>query len=118
MSTVECQRCGLHPEGYLLADDGQTDVADIVAEVARGFNVTFGDIIGDSRRYHIVKARKTAMAVIRELTDLSYPAIGELFGKDHTTVMHHVASVKADPQRARAVALVVQELTGRTDTAS
>lgn len=99
--------------GYLLEAEGQMDPSDIVAEVARGFNVTFAEVIGDDRRRHIVRARKTAMAVIREMTDLSFPAIGELFGKDHTTVMHHCESVKADPRRARAVALVIEQLTGK-----
>ncbi|MFM8721271.1 MAG: helix-turn-helix domain-containing protein, partial [Acidimicrobiaceae bacterium] len=32
-----------------------------------------------------------AMYVVRELTDLSYPAIARLFGgRDHTTVIHAV----------------------------
>jgi chromosomal replication initiator protein len=43
------------------------------------------------------------MYVIRELTDLSYPAIGRLFGnRDHTTVIHAVAKtqhVMKDRQR-------------------
>lgn len=93
--------------------DGSVQPLDIVDEVARGFNLDPEDILGDSRKHHVVKARKTAMAAMRQLTDMSYPAIGDFFGKDHTTVMHHVESVKADPWRSRAVALVVQELTGR-----
>lgn len=97
--------------GYLLEAEGQIDPSDIVAEVARGFNVSFAQVIGDDRRQNIVRARKTAMAVIRELTDMSYPAIGEMFGKDHSTVMHHVETARSDPRRARAVQLVIERLT-------
>ncbi len=50
------------------------------------------------------------MAVVRAATDLSLPAIGEVFDRDHTTVMHHVAKVMADPEMAEAVRLVVEEL--------
>ena len=36
------------------------------------------------------------MYVFRELTDLSFPAIGKEFGnRDHTTVMHAVNKVEA-----------------------
>jgi len=46
---------------------------------------------GRSRQRPIVGARQTAMYVVRELTDLSYPAIARLFGgRDHTTVIHAV----------------------------
>ena len=97
--------------GYLLEAEGQIDPSDIVAEVARGFNVYFADVIGDDRRQHIIRARKLAMAAVRELTDLSLPEIGRLFGKDHTTVMHHVESVKSDLRRSQSLALVIERLT-------
>jgi len=53
--------------------------------------VTVEAIRGRSRQRPIVTARQTAMYVVRELTDLSYPAIARLFGgRDHTTVIHAV----------------------------
>lgn len=101
------------PGGYLLEQDERIDPLAIINEVARGLKVSPADVVGDERIPKIVMARSTAMAVMRELTDLSYPAIGELFGRHHTTVMHHVESVKADPRRSRAVALVIEQLTGK-----
>jgi len=42
-----------------------------------------------------VLARQIAMYLIRQLTDLSYPAIAREFGgRDHTTVMHAVDKVQ------------------------
>ena len=60
------------------------EIADFV-----GFSVE--EIKGKSRQRPLVTARQTAMYVIRELTELSYPAIARLFGgRDHTTVIHAV----------------------------
>lgn len=60
------------------------EIADFV-----GFSVD--EIKGKSRQRPLVTARQTAMYVVRELTELSYPAIARLFGgRDHTTVIHAV----------------------------
>lgn len=96
------------PTGYLLPE-GIT-VVHMLAEVARGFDVAVDDILGPGRGRTIVTARACAMAVVRGSTDLSLPAIGDIFDRDHTTVMHHVAKVLADPELAEAVRLVVEEL--------
>ena len=49
---------------------------------------------GKSRQRPLVAARQEAMYVFREMTDLSYPAIGRIFGdRDHTTVMHAVEKI-------------------------
>jgi chromosomal replication initiator protein len=49
---------------------------------------------GKSRQRPLVAARQEAMYVFREMTDLSYPAIGRIFGdRDHTTVMHAVDKI-------------------------
>jgi len=52
------------------------------------------DLVGASRRRPLVTARQVSMYVFRELTDLSYPAIGREFGgRDHTTVIHAVDKI-------------------------
>ena len=50
---------------------------------------------GKSRQRPLVLARQIAMYVMRDLTDLSYPAIAREFGgRDHTTVIHAVSKVE------------------------
>ncbi len=59
-----------------------------------GFSVT--DLIGPSRRRPLVTARQIAMKIFRDLTDLSFPAIGREFGdRDHTTVIHAVDKIQS-----------------------
>lgn len=65
-------------------------VEKIIAEVAKTYNVSESDILSNRRTASLVLARQVAMYIARETTDLSYKAIGEHFGKDHTTVLHNV----------------------------
>ncbi|MEO2157651.1 MAG: chromosomal replication initiator protein DnaA, partial [Acidimicrobiales bacterium] len=59
------------------------------------------ELIGPNRRRPLVTARQVSMYVFRELTDLSYPSLGRLFGgRDHTTVIHAVDKIgKLMPER-------------------
>ena len=58
------------------------------------YGFTRDDLVGASRRRPLVTARQVSMYVFRELTDLSYPAIGREFGgRDHTTVIHAVDKI-------------------------
>ncbi len=102
------RRAVTRPDGYLV---GRLTVDQIVQEVARGFDVTVEDLRGYSRARELVVARDCAMAVVRQGTTLSFPAIGRVFGgRDHTTVMHAVRKVLGDPVLAESVRLVVEEL--------
>ena len=69
------------------------------------------EIKGKSRRRPLVAARQVAMYVMRELTDLSYPAIAREFGgRDHTTVIHAVDKISTQMQERRQTYDQVTEL--------
>ncbi len=70
-------------------------VEKIISEVSRSYNISESDILSNRREQNIVLARKVAMYITREITDLSYKAIGEKFGKDHTTVLYGVQSIES-----------------------
>ena len=68
--------------------------------VVEEFGVSLQDLKTKRRNKQIVLPRQIAMYLSRELTDLSLPEIGELFGgKDHTTVLHSYNKVKEDIRR-------------------
>lgn len=69
-------------------------VEKIISEVARSYNVSESDILSNRRSANLVLARKVAMYITREITDLSYKSIGEAFGKDHTTVLYGVQTIE------------------------
>ena len=83
----------------------------ILEASARYFDFPIEDLIGASRRRPLVSARQVAMYVMRELTDMSYPAIAREFGgRDHTTVIHSVEKVKKLIAERRQVYDQVTEL--------
>ena len=83
----------------------------ILNESARYFDFPIEELIGASRRRPLVNARQVAMYVMRELTDMSYPAIAREFGgRDHTTVIHSVEKVKKLIAERRQVYDQVTEL--------
>jgi chromosomal replication initiator protein len=54
------------------------------------------------------------MYLVRDLTDLSLPKIGELFGgRDHTTVLHACQKVIGQLSEKRQVYHQIQDLTSR-----
>ena len=69
-------------------------VDNIIHEVAKTYNVSVSDILSNRRTASLALARQVAMYIARETTDLSYKAIGESFGKDHTTVLYNVNKIE------------------------
>lgn len=61
----------------------------IIKVVADHYNVKQDELFNKKRTQNIAFPRQVAMYLCRDLADLSYPRIGELFGgRDHTTVIH------------------------------
>jgi chromosomal replication initiator protein len=86
----------------------------IMAETAAYFGLTVEDLCGSSRSRVLVTARQIAMYLCRELTDLSLPKIGALFGgRDHTTVMHADRKIRSTMAERRSIYNQVTELTNR-----
>ena len=67
-----------------------TPLDRIIAEVAMATGVKRSEIMGGSRVRHIVSARHLAMWRARNETDMSLPAIGRVFRRDHTSILHAI----------------------------
>ncbi|MYC57561.1 MAG: chromosomal replication initiator protein DnaA [Acidimicrobiia bacterium] len=75
------------------------------------FRIRIDDIIGPHRQRPLVKARQIAMYVFRNLTELSYPDIGRIFGnRDHTTVIHAVQKIEAQMTKEPEIFNQINEL--------
>ena len=65
----------------------------VLADICSAHNVTLRFVRSYRRNKHLVTARKACVKALRDL-GLSMPAIGKLLHRDHTTVLHHLRSVK------------------------
>ncbi len=95
-------------------DTPEITSATIMAQTAAYFSLTMEDLCGASRSRVLVNARQIAMYLCRELTDLSLPKIGQLFGgRDHTTVIHADRKIRTLMAERRSTYNQVTELTNR-----
>ena len=62
----------------------------IIQEVADEHRVPVNDIYSRSQKAYLVAARRCAIRRIHEETSLKLMAIGDLLGRDHSTIIHHL----------------------------
>lgn len=62
----------------------------IIAEVYSSRGIARDRIRSTSREPHLVAARDEAMGRIRHELGVTYPRIGQMFGRHHSTVIHSV----------------------------
>jgi len=73
----------------LAVQNRQISIENIQKTVADYYKIKVADIYSPKRTRAIARPRQIAMALAKELTELSLPNIGEAFGgRDHTTVLH------------------------------
>ncbi|MCW3481054.1 chromosomal replication initiator protein DnaA [Neisseriaceae bacterium JH1-16] len=73
----------------LAAGNRQVTVDAIQKTVADYYKIKLSDMHSKKRSRDIARPRQIAMALAKELTQLSLPNIGDAFGgRDHTTVLH------------------------------
>lgn len=103
----------------LISDQGRPDISAglIMSETAQYYGFSLDDLCGPSRSRNLVSARQVAMYLCRELTDLSFPKVGQAFGgRDHTTVMHAERKIRKEISQRRSLYNQVDHLTQRVKT--
>jgi chromosomal replication initiation ATPase DnaA len=68
------------------------DHNEIVRCVCQSYLVSPDELASNDRHKNVAEARKVACWLLRTLTARSFPEIGRLMSKDHTSVMHAVKS--------------------------
>ena len=80
----------------LAAGNRQITVENIQKTVADFYKIKVADMHSKKRTRDIARPRQIAMALTKELTPMSLPAIGEAFGgRDHTTVLHACRTIES-----------------------
>jgi chromosomal replication initiator protein len=88
-----------------------TSVEEIQQQVAERFGISRAELIGGGRSATPLRARQVAIYLTREMTDLSLPQIGRLYGgRDHSTVLNSLRRVEASLGEDEALNEKVTEL--------
>jgi len=70
-------------------------IENIQKTVAEYYKIRVAELLSKRRSRSIARPRQVAMALARELTNHSFPEIGDAFGgRDHTTVLHACDRIK------------------------
>ena len=101
----------------LAVQNRQVSIENIQKTVADYYKIKVADMFSKKRTRNLARPRQMAMYLARELTDLSFPEIGQSFGgRDHTTVLHACAKIEelksTDQALRRDYNLLIQVLTG------
>jgi len=85
--------------------------------VCKHFNIKISDMESANRTKNLAYPRQIAMYICKDLTDLSLPKIGSLFGgRDHTTVLHACSKISTEIKTNDSLKDVIdtleKELTG------
>lgn len=72
---------------YLITH-AKEDAQPIIDEVAMRHGITPFSIIDQDRRPHVLAARREAIAAVhKQFPTWSYPVLGRVFKRDHSTIM-------------------------------
>ena len=93
----------------------QISIDNIQKTVADYYKIKVAEMYSKKRTRVVARPRQLAMALAKELTQLSLPVIGDAFGgRDHTTVIHACRKIEElrglDANIARDFAFLVQTL--------
>ncbi len=93
----------------------QVSIDNIQKTVADYYKIKVAEMYSKKRSRVVARPRQLAMALAKELTQLSLPVIGDAFGgRDHTTVIHACRKIEElrglDPNIAKDFNFLVQTL--------
>jgi chromosomal replication initiator protein len=86
-------------------------VEEIQSRVSAAFGISRAELVGSTRAAAPMRARQVAIYLTRELTDLSLPQIGRLYGgRDHSTVLNSIRRIEARCDEDTQLATRIEEL--------
>jgi chromosomal replication initiator protein len=99
----------------LRANEKYVTIEEIQRHVAEHYNIRVSDMHSSKRSRAVARPRQIAMYLSKQLTSRSLPEIGRKFGgRDHTTVIHAVKTIKSlqekDPSMCDDVSLLEKML--------
>ena len=89
----------------------EISIEDITKVVCSQLNVKLPEIKSNKKNKNIVEARQVAMFLAREMTNASFPDIGEkIGGRDHSTVIYSFNKIKKKLQSDKLLIETVEKI--------
>ncbi|MCL2772632.1 MAG: chromosomal replication initiator protein DnaA [Oscillospiraceae bacterium] len=85
-------------------------VEKILSLVAQTFGVPLDELKGRKRTKEVALARNVAIYIIRKITDLSLPATGRFFDRDHSTIHSAVTTIAEEVKTNNTLNNQIEEI--------
>ncbi len=92
------------------AEPVSVTVDRIFSAITDRYGVSRADMVGKKREKQIAEARHISVYLIRELTEMSFPNIGKLYDRDHTTILSSYQKIARHIKSDPAFSLEINEL--------
>lgn len=91
-------------------DDAELDAGVILDAVCKFYNIKKDELLARKRTKEIAQARQVAMYLISELMTLPQESIGNIFSKNHSTVIYAKTKVAEDMQKNKKFATEINDI--------
>ena len=83
----------------------------IMRTVSDYYGLSLSELTGATRKREVTVPRQSAMYLTREMTGMSLPQIGNVFGgRDHTTVLHSCKTVETNTRANAGLKTIVEDI--------
>ena len=92
------------------AEPVNVTVDKIFTAVYKKYGIKKEEILGERRTKDIAQARHIAIYLIRNITDMSFPGIGKILNRNHTTIISSIDTVEKKMMASSSFSLEIDEL--------
>ena len=93
-----------------LQDEETIDATKIVEIVCKFYGVKKEELLARKRTKNIAEARQIAMYLITEYLNIPLESVGNIFGKDHSTVIYAKNKVAEDIKKSKKLEVQINDL--------
>lgn len=106
--TMETAREAL--KDIAVQNEDTIDAGRIIEVVCKFYNLKKEEILARKRTKEIAQARQVAMFLITELLSMPLEAIGNIFGKDHATVIYAKSKISDEMTKNKKLAVEINDM--------
>ena len=92
------------------AEPTSVTVDKIFSAIEKKYDVSKSELTGNSRVKNVAQARHVAIYLIKTITDISYPSIGKLFNRNHSTIISSVDVIEKKIASSPAMEIEINDL--------
>lgn len=97
-------------KNLVVQDEAEIDAGHILDCVCKFYNIKKEELLARKRTKEIALARQVAMYLISDMLTMPLAAIGNIFGKDHATVIYAKSKITEDMSKNKKFAVDINDI--------